>query len=168
MSDIHSTLSTCVRVCTCVCPHSRLFPLGRQKKTKQTVCTLSKRFNLRVPVFTRECKRFRWIAVLFLVLERKKRKNKKIKAECTRVFTSVFRGWGRRVRLHPNTSAVCHGSTGRVLLIHLRSSAGVFLLPTPCVCAETAAHPSVPHFYVMCLQEGGQQRALAACMHTNL
>lgn len=113
MSDIHSTLSTCVRVCTCVCPRSRLFPWGAPKKTKQFV--LFGKGLTCVRLFSRENVRgsVRLLFGFWFLKEKNKKKYKKINAECTRVFTSVFRGRGRRVRLHPSTSAVCHGSTGR-------------------------------------------------------
>lgn len=148
MSDIHSTLSTCV------CPHSRL---GGAKKNPTKFVLFRKGWTC-VHLFSRENVRG-FVRSLFAFWKRKKNKTK-IKAECTRVFTSVFRG-----RLHPNTSAVCHGSTGCW-----------FPLSTADPICERgardggASHPSVPHFYVMYLQEGGElkQRALAACMHTNL
>lgn len=104
--------------CPCVCARAHDFSLWGAKKTK--VCTLSKRFNLSAPVFTRECKRL--IAFCGLKGERERKKTRGRSRPNVHVCLHQCLG----CRLHPNTSAVCHGSTGWVLLTCLRSSVGLF------------------------------------------
>lgn len=121
-----------VHVCV---PTLTTFPSAEPKKKKRKkVCTLSKRFNLRAPVFTRECKRFRSIAFRFFGRKKKELKDK------GRMYTCVY----------ICVSGAVYTPT-RLLSVTGRRAGFCWSLST----ADPPAPPSVPHFYVMYLQEEG-------------
>lgn len=160
MSDIHSTLSTCV------CPRSRLFPWGGQKKKKFVL--FGKGLTC-VRLFSRENVRgFVWL--LFAFWKKKKTIKTKIKAECTRVFTSVFRG--PFTPQHVCCLSRVDGQGSVDLPAELRRS----LSTADPVCERGARDggASIRPTFLRHVSTGGggeetkQQRALAACMHTNL